>query len=225
MGYIKGVGKIYQQTFIDTYSKVAFAKLYDRKIALTAADMLNDKVIPFFDSYQIPLMRILTDRGTEYCGAREHHEYQLYLAIEDIEHSKTKAKSPQTNGICERFHRTMQDEFYATAFRKKIYTSLEDLQADVDLWIAYYNNERPHSGKYCYGKNPMQTWNETLHLAKDKLLNNQYQNFIPLPLSGEEETGSAGEQPVSNNLIDWNGQGGQNPPYNQNSIPRNHGLE
>ncbi|KAA6349646.1 hypothetical protein EZS27_002974 [termite gut metagenome] len=77
----------------------------------------------------------------------------------------------------------------------------------------------------CYGKSPIRTWNETLYLAKNKLLNNQYQNFIPLPLSGQEETGSAGEQPVSNNLIDWNGQGGQNSPYNQNSIPRNDGLE
>ena len=95
--------------------------------------MLNDRVLPMYEADNIPLMRILTDRGTEYCGNREHHEYQLYLAIEDIDHSKTKAKSPQTNGICERFHRTMQDEFYAIAFRKKIYKSIEELQQDVDV--------------------------------------------------------------------------------------------
>lgn len=94
VGNIKGVGRIYQQTFIDTYSKVAFAKLYDRKNALVAADLLNDRVIPFFEEYQIPLLRILTDRGTEYCGRREHLEYELYLAIEDIEHTKTKARHP-----------------------------------------------------------------------------------------------------------------------------------
>lgn len=90
------MGKIYQQTFIDTYAKGSFAKLYDRKNALVAADMLNDKVLPFYQQHQIPLLRVLTDRGTEYCGAREHHEYQLYLAIEDVDHSKTKARSPQT---------------------------------------------------------------------------------------------------------------------------------
>lgn len=156
VGYIKGVGKIYQQTFIDTYSKVATAKLYDRKLAIVAADMLNDRVLPLYELDNIPLLRILTDRGTEYCGAREHHEYQLYLAIEDIEHSKTKAKSPQTNGICERFHRTMQDEFYAVAFRKKIYSSIEELQKDLDIWLEYYNNERTHTGKHCYGKTPSQ---------------------------------------------------------------------
>lgn len=129
VGTIKGVGRIYQQTFIDTYSKVAFAKLYDRKIALVAADMLSDKVVPFFEEQQIPLLRMLTDRGTEYCGKAEHHEYELYLQIEGIEHSKTKVKSPQSNGICERLHRTIQEEFYAVAFRKKLYESPESLQA------------------------------------------------------------------------------------------------
>src|SRR5690606_13427517 len=113
VGNIKGVGRIYQQTFIDTYSKVAQLKLYDRKNALVAADLLNDRVVPFFDEQEIPLLRVLTDRGTEYCGAREHHEYQLYLAVEDIDHSKTKARHPQTNGICERFHKTVQEEFYS----------------------------------------------------------------------------------------------------------------
>ena len=90
VGYIKGVGHIYQQTVIDTYSKIGFAKLYDRKNALVAADMLNDRVVPFFEQHDLKLMRMLTDRGTEYCGNRETHEYELYLAIEDIDHSETR---------------------------------------------------------------------------------------------------------------------------------------
>ena len=170
VGTIKGVGRIYQQTFIDTYSRVADAKLYDRKVALTAADMLNDRVVPFFEEQEIPLLRMLTDRGTEYCGNREHHEYQLYLALEDIDHSKTRAKRPQSNGICERFHKTMLQEFYQIAFRKKIYNSIEELQADLDQWLKFYNEERPHSGRYCYGKTPMQTFNDSKQLAKQKML-------------------------------------------------------
>ena len=170
VGYIKGVGKIYQQTYIDTYSKTADAKLYDRKNALVAADMLNDRVIPFYEEHDIPLLRILTDRGTEYCGNRAHHEFQLYLAIEDIDHTKTRAKSPQTNGICERFHRTIQEEFYAIAFRKKIYSSLEELQADLDVWLEHYNKERTHSGKHCLGKTPFQTFKDSIHSAKQKML-------------------------------------------------------
>ena len=175
VGTIKGVGRIYQQTFVDTYTKVAFAKLYDRKNALVAADLLNDQVLPFFEQEEIPLLRILTDRGTEYCGALEHHEYELYLAIEDIDHTKTKARSPQTNGICERFHRTIQEEFYAIAFRKKIYNSIDELQADLNQWLHYYNHERTHSGKYCFGKTPYQTFQETKPLAKEKMLDTLFQ--------------------------------------------------
>jgi hypothetical protein len=170
VGNLKGVGRIYQQTFIDTYTKVAFAKLYDRKNAITAADTLNDRVLPFFEEHGVRMLRILTDRGSEYCGNRETHEYALYLDIENIEHTRTKAKSPQTNGICERFHQTIQNEFYASAFRRKLYHSLEQLQEDVDAWMAEYNNERTHSGKYCYGKTPMQTFIESIKLAHDREL-------------------------------------------------------
>jgi hypothetical protein len=93
---LKGVGRIYQQTFIDTYAKVAFAKLYDRKTPIAAAEILNDRVLPLFEEHGIVLCRVLTDRGTEYCGNPEHHDYELYLAVEDIDHTRTKTKSPQT---------------------------------------------------------------------------------------------------------------------------------
>ena len=170
VGNIKGVGRIYQQTFIDTYSRVAFAKLYQSKHAITSADLLNDRVLPFFDEQQIPLLRILTDRGTAYNGRPEHHEYQLYLQIEGIDHSKTKVRHPQSNGICERLHRTMQEEFYAIAFRKKLYDNLEDLQQDLDQWVTFYNQQRPHSGRYCFGKTPMETFKDSITLARQKFL-------------------------------------------------------
>src|SRR5919112_5074542 len=156
VGTLKGVGRIYQQTFIDTYSKVAFAKLYDRKTPVTAADLLNDRVLPFFEEQALPLNRVLTDRGTEYCGAPERHEYELYLAVENIDHTRTKTRHPQTNGICERFHKTMLNEFYRVSFRKKIYRTLEELQTDLDSWLQEYNEQRPHQGRWCYGKTPRQ---------------------------------------------------------------------
>jgi len=170
VGTMKGVGRIYQQTFVDTYSRVAMAKLYTEKTAITAADALNDKVLPLFAEHGVALLRVLTDRGTEYCGRVENHAYQLYLAVEDIDHSRTKANSPQTNGICERFHRTLKQEFYDIAFRKKLYTTLDELQVDLDEYLRKYNNQRPHSGKYCYGKTPMQTFRESLKIAREKNL-------------------------------------------------------
>jgi transposase InsO family protein len=170
VGNMKGVGRIYQQTFIDTYAKVAFAKLYDRKSALTAADLLNDRVLPFYDVQEVKLTRVLTDRGTEYCGNPEHHEYELYLALEDVDHSRTKAKNPQTNGIVERFHKTVLDEFYRVAFRKRIYGSIAELQADLDVWMRSYNEDRPHQGRWCFGKTPMQTFLDAVPIAQEKMI-------------------------------------------------------
>jgi len=170
VGTLKGVGRVYQQTAIDTYSKVAFAKLYDRKTPLTAADLMNDRVVPFFDEHEIAVSRVLTDRGTEYCGKPESHEYELYLAIENIDHTRTKARSPQTNGICERFHKTLLDEFYRVTFRKKLYRTIAELQSDLDTWVAEYNEQRTHQGRWCYGKTPMQTFIDTLPVAKEKLM-------------------------------------------------------
>jgi transposase InsO family protein len=167
VGTIKGVGRIYQQTFVDTYCKWAAAKLYTTKTPITAADLLNDRVLPFFAQQGMGVLRILTDRGTEFCGKAETHDYQLYLAINDIEHTKTKVRHPQTNGICERFHKTILQEFYQVAFRRKIYRTIEELQTDLDAWLDYYNCQRTHQGKMCCGRTPLlsmidakEIWNE-----------------------------------------------------------------
>lgn len=178
VGTFKGIGRVYQQTFVDTYTRVADAKLYTEKTAITSADLLNDRVLPWYEEQNIPLLRILTDRGTEFCGKIENHAYQLFLSIENIDHSKTKAYSPQTNGICERFHKTMKNEFYDVALRKKIYSCLEQLQEDVDIWLHYYNYERSHSGKYCYGKTPIQTFLDYKNLALEKNIQNGYLSSV-----------------------------------------------
>jgi transposase InsO family protein len=170
VGNMKGVGRIYQQTFVDTYAKVAFAKLYTTKTPIAAADLLNDRVLPFYEEHEVALLRMLTDRGTEYCGKVEQHEYQLYLAVNDIDHTRTKAQSPQTNGICERFHKTILNEFYAVAFRKKIYTTIEELQSDLDAWIDSYNHQRTHQGKMCCGRTPIATFEDGKRICRDKTI-------------------------------------------------------
>ena len=174
VGTIKGVGRIYQQTFVDTYSKWAAAKLYTTKTPITAADLLNDRVLHFFAEQGMGMIRILTDRGTEFCGRPEAHDYLLYLALNDIEHTKTKVRHPQTNGICERFHKTILQEFYQVTFRRKIYRSIEELQRDLDDWLHDYNYKRTHQGKMCCGRTPMQTLIDGKEAWHDKIttLNN-----------------------------------------------------
>jgi hypothetical protein len=122
LGNFKGIGRVYGQTYIDSYTRVADAKLYTEKTAITSADMLNDRVFPFYQEQGVDILPILTDRGREYKGRLEHHSYELYLSVEGIEHTITKAYSPQSNGMCERFHKRMKTEFYDVAMRKKIYS-------------------------------------------------------------------------------------------------------
>ncbi len=171
VGTLKGVGRVYQQTFVDTYSKWAAAKLYTTKTPITSADLLNDRVLPFFAEQGMGVIRVLTDRGTEFCGKAESHDYQLYLALNDIEHTKTKVMHPQTNGICERFHKTILQEFYQVTFRRKIYRSIEELQSDLDEWLKYYNYDRTHQGKMCCGRTPMETLIDGKEVWKDKITN------------------------------------------------------
>ena len=137
VGVLKGVGRLWLQAVVDTYTSYAFCKLYTSRSAITSADILNDSVLPFFSGEGLEVKRILTDRATEYRGKPELHHYELFLALNDIEHSLTKVAKPRTNGFVERFHRTVLDEFFREAFRKKPYASLEELQADLDAWVNH----------------------------------------------------------------------------------------
>lgn len=92
----------------------------------------------------------------------KRHEYELYLAVD-----RTKTKSPQTNGICERFHKTVLNVFYRIAFRKKVYRSIE-LQTDLDSWVKEYNEARPHQGRWCISKTPRQTFLDALPRRRRK---------------------------------------------------------
>ena len=168
VGNFKGIGKVYGQVFIDSYSRLADTKLYKEKTVLTSADLLNDRILPWYQRHEVPLLRILTDRGSEYKGSLENHAYELFLSVEGISHTTTKAYSPQTNGMCERFNKTMKEEFFDTAMRKKLYRSLEELQGDLDAWLVYYNEERVDSGRYCYGKTPLKTFIDSKGMALEK---------------------------------------------------------
>lgn len=172
IGYIKGIGRLYQQTGIDTHANIGFAKLYIDRTSLTAADFLNDKVLPFYDEHGIKALRILTDRGPEYCGRTDTHSYELFLHLNGIEHTKTKPRHPQTNGCVERLNQTVQEEFFKIAFRKKLYKSLEEIQADLDTFMAWYNAERTNQGRYCQGRTPLQTFLDGLDLYQQYVFEN-----------------------------------------------------
>lgn len=159
VGHFKGIGRVYMQAVIDTYCSFGFAKLYTSKQAITAADILNDRVLPFYQEHQIKIQHILTDNGTEYCGRRMEHYYQILLALHDIKHRRTKTATPRTNGFVERFNRTVLEEFFRGILRRKYYHTLKALQTDLNDWMNYYNTQRLHLGYRNQGKTPMTSFN------------------------------------------------------------------
>ena len=172
VGTIKGIGRIYQQTVIDTHANVGFAKVYKERTALTAADTLNDKVLPFYDQHGIRVLRALTDNGGEYRGRKDSHPYELFLHLNEIEHTLIKVRHPQTNGSVERLNQTIKEEFYQIAFRKKLYSSLEEIQTDLDEFMDTYNADRTNQGKYCQGRTPLQTFLDGLELYQKHVFEN-----------------------------------------------------
>lgn len=167
VGTLKGIGRIYAQNFIDANCAVAFSKLYLSKLPMTAVDLLHDRVLPFYDAHGVALERVLTDNGREYCGRPLHHPFELYCTVQQIQHRTTKVGSPETNGMAERFHRTLKDEFFSLAYRRKLYDSVEALQADLDAFLTFYNEGRAHHGYRTQGRTPAQTFTD--HLARPEV--------------------------------------------------------
>ena len=157
VGTLKGIGRIYLQAVVDTYSSFALGKLYTSKLPETAVDVLYDRVLPFYEAQGLKVEHILTDNGREYCGRPMIHPYQIVLELYDIEHRRTKVARPRTNGFVERFNRTILDEFFREAFRKEFYPSVEKLQQALDKWLQHYNYERPHRGYRNMGRRPIET--------------------------------------------------------------------
>jgi transposase InsO family protein len=156
VGHLKGVGKVYLQAVVDTYGSFAFGFLHTTKRPEAAVAVVHNDVLPFYAEQGLTVTAILTDNGREFCGT-DSHPYELYLALCDIEHRRTKVKRPQTNGFVERFNRTVLDEFFRLVLRQKMYESVDALQADLDTWLHFYNYDRPHLGYRNLGQRPFDT--------------------------------------------------------------------
>jgi len=165
-GTLKGVGKVYVQVVVDVFCSLAFAKIYTSKMPITATDLLYDRVLPFYESLGVPVGAVLTDNGREYCGRPDSHPYELLLAMEEIEHRTTKIRSPRTNGFVERMNRTLLDECFRIAGRTTWYLEPEEIQRDLDRFLAYYNLERSHQGYRLKGRTPAQALREALAIEE-----------------------------------------------------------
>ena len=159
VGTLKGVGRVYMHTVVDTFNSMAFGFLHVSKQPEAAVAVLHNDVLPFYKKHKTKVENILTDNGREYCGT-ETHPYQIYLELNEIKHRMTKVRTPRTNGFVERFNRTMLDEFFRIKFREKPYNTVDQLQVDFDIWLRFYNEKRPHQGYRNMGKTPLERFLE-----------------------------------------------------------------
>ena len=169
VGTLKGIGRIYAQTFLDANAAVGFAKLYLSKLPMTAVDLLHDRVLPFYDAQGVVLQRVLTDNGREYCGRPLYHPFELYCTVQHLDHRTTRVGSPESNGMVERFNRTLKEEFFSLAYRRKFYDSIEALQTDLDAFLQFYNERRAHHGYRTQGRTPLQTFLDHQERSEDAL--------------------------------------------------------
>jgi hypothetical protein len=153
------------------HGSYAFGFLHVSKQPEAAVAVLHNDVLPFYKKLGLPVSAVLTDNGREFCGT-ERHPYELYLALNDIEHRKTRVRTPRTlvssadippgdralpDGFVERFNGTVLEEFFRPAMHAKLFDSIEALQADLDAWLHHYNHERPHLGYRNQGRRPWET--------------------------------------------------------------------
>ena len=156
VGTLKGIGRVYLHAVVDTHGSYAFGFLHVSKQPEAAVAVLHNDVLPFYGKLGLPVGAVLTDNGREFCGT-ERHPYELYLALNDIEHRRTKVRSPRTNGFVERFNGTVLEEFFRPAMHATLFESVEALQAELDAWLVHYNRERPHLGYRNQGRRPWET--------------------------------------------------------------------
>ena len=167
-GTLKGVGKVYIQTVLDCFSRYVWARLYTSKMPVTAVQILNNHVLPFFEEHEVKVETVLSDNGREYCGREDRHPYELFLQLEEIEHRRTKVGRPQSNGFIERFHRTLLDEHLRVKGRTTWYESVDEMQTDLDAYLETYNRNRPHRGRGMEGRTPYQVFKKGIRKPRSR---------------------------------------------------------
>jgi transposase InsO family protein len=160
VGHLKGVGKVYLQTAIDCHSRHAWARLYPNKLPVTAVQLMNNDVLPTFETHDAKIDAVLSDNGREFCGREDRHPYELFLQLEGIEHKRTRVNRPQSNGIVERLHRTLLDEHFRVEGRKTWFETIEEMQVVLDQYLVEYNAKRPHQGRGMNGRTPAKAFIE-----------------------------------------------------------------
>lgn len=151
VGKLKGVGKVWQFTAVDTATRWAVIWLHAGERTAQAAAAFLDVAIDRFAQAGIELSGVLTDRGHEFKG----RTFQNHASDLGIEQTFTPPRSPNFNAVCERFQGTVLEEFYRPAFHRQFFTSAAALDAQLQPWLDRYNTRRRNHGDFMAGRRPI----------------------------------------------------------------------
>jgi hypothetical protein len=143
-GDVLSLGDIYVEAIVDANSRLGFAKLYPAKNPMNAADILQERVLPFYERYAVTIGRVCTRSTREYCGLAPIHPFETILATSHIEHSSLNPACGMHNQPCEDFYHILCTEFFTPTIRNNSYMSFGKLQRDLNDFVEKYNHHRPY---------------------------------------------------------------------------------
>ena len=161
IGNLKGVGKCYQLTAIDTATRWAIISIVLGPVTAAHTVRFIGQVVRHWRRHGIRVRAVLSDNGPEYAATL----FKGHLATIGINHVRIPPRSPNHNAVCERFHQTVLQECWRPAFHRRRFGSIRQLQAEADSWLRRYHHRRRNHGDYMAGRTPKEALDQTRHLA------------------------------------------------------------
>jgi transposase InsO family protein len=152
IGKLKGVGRVYQLTAIDVFTRWAFVVILLGPVTGRDTARFVDRLLRHYRRHGITVKAVLTDGGPEYQATF----FRAHLVAKGLRHERIPARSPNHNAVCERFQGTVLQECWRPAFHRRRFTSVRQLQAEVDAWLLDYHHRRRNHGDYMRGRTPHQ---------------------------------------------------------------------
>ncbi len=157
--------------------------MYLNKLPVTAVQTLNNDVLPTFEQHGAHIDAVLSDNGREFCGREDRHPYELFLQLEGIEHKRTRVNRPHSNGIVERWHRTVLDEHFRVEGRRPWFETIDEMQVVLDTYLVNSNTKRPHQGRGMDGRTPLKAFRDGIPKPPRKEVPTQLKSAACPPLS------------------------------------------
>jgi transposase InsO family protein len=152
IGKLKGVGKVYQLSAIDVFTRLALVWLVTGTPDASVSMRFLDRLVRHYRRHGITVRAVLSDNGPEYNASA----FSAAVAAKGLTHVRIPPRSPNHNAVVERFHGTILQECWRPAFHRRLFTSLRQLQAEADAWLLTYNRRRRNHGDYMRGRTPQE---------------------------------------------------------------------